>query len=149
MGITELAEIVRASLDRLERLARTADTMYPWTAASSSYGPSVRIGEYDDLWSREGQGVDAAYRCDDPYDTCADARASYEAEAQLIVQLSDPARVLRDVAARRQLLDEALGWDHGHAFNGEGCPGDPCLCGRDARVLAVLQLLAQPYQETP
>lgn len=159
MGITELADMVRAGLDRLERLAKDADTMYPWTAASSSYGPSVRIGEYDDLWSREGQGVDAAYRCDDPHDTCADARASYEAEAALIAQCADPAAVLRDVAAKRQLLDQALGWEHYEVddpwFSCCAAPnapaehrGQPCTCGRDERVLAVLQALTAPYQET-
>lgn len=159
MGITELAEVVRANLDRLERLAKDADTMYPWTAASSSYGPSVRIGEYDDLWSREGQGVDAAYRCDDPHDTCADARASYEAEAQLIVQLADPVTVLRDVAGRRRLLGQALAWEHvEHDDPWYSCPAverraerygaGTCTCGRDERVLAVLRALAAPYQET-
>jgi hypothetical protein len=56
-------------------------------------------------------------------------------------------RVLGEVAAKRALLDEALSWEHGHAFNGEGCPVDPCLCGRDDRVEAVLTLLARPYSD--
>ena len=78
------------------------------------------------------------------------------------------ALILRDVAARRTLLDEALGWGHridgtdewyscSQARDGDGefatyddtRAGKPCDCGRDARVLAVLTALAAPYQETP
>lgn len=60
----------------------------------------------------------------------------------------DPRRVLAEVVSKRALVDEVLGWEHGHAFSGEGCPVAPCLCGHDDRVLAILQHLAQPYQET-
>jgi hypothetical protein len=60
-----------------------------------------------------------------------------------------PARVLVEVAAKRDLLDEVLDWGHGHAFNGEGCPVDPCLCDRDERVRAVLERLVPPYREHP
>ena len=73
------------------------------------------------------------------------------------------ALILRDVAARRTLLDGALGWEHYehgenewhscHAHPGriELWPREPrdCTCTRDARVLAVLTALAAPYQETP
>jgi hypothetical protein len=57
-------------------------------------------------------------------------------------------RALARVNGLRALLDEALGWEHGRSYSGEGCHFDPCLCGRDERVLAVLTRLAQPYQET-
>jgi hypothetical protein len=67
--------------------------------------------------------------------------------AEALWQRFTEGRVLADVAAKRALLDEALDWEHGHAFNGEGCPVDPCLCGRDERVRAVLTLLAQPYRD--
>lgn len=77
-----------------------------------------------------------------------------------------PHRVLADVAARRTLLDEALGWEHlredgddwyscAQAQDEDGewaClndsrAGQPCDCGRDIRVRAVLTALAAPYPE--
>jgi Family of unknown function (DUF6221) len=70
----------------------------------------------------------------------------------------DPASALRDIASKRALLDEALGWEHYEvddpwyccpalpALAGRDIAG-PCDCGRDARVHAVLTHLAQPYQE--
>lgn len=67
----------------------------------------------------------------------------------------DPARVLGEVASKRALLAEALGWGHDtsrHTAFGEpsrlcgASAGNPCDCGRDDRVRAVLTLLAQPYQ---
>jgi hypothetical protein len=57
-------------------------------------------------------------------------------------------RAQREVAAKRSLLDEVLGWEHGFGWT-ENCHGHPCLCGRDEKVRAVLELLAKPYQETP
>jgi hypothetical protein len=68
-----------------------------------------------------------------------------------------PHRILADVAARRTLLDEALGWEHGHATRTtQGAiycavidspdSGYDCDCTRDARVRAVLTALAAPYQ---
>jgi hypothetical protein len=71
----------------------------------------------------------------------------------------DPVRVLADIQAKRALLALALGWEH-HEVDDPwfSCPASPhvakmeiagpCDCGRDERVLAVLQHLAQPYQET-
>jgi hypothetical protein len=60
------------------------------------------------------------------------------------------ARVLAE-AAKRALLAEALGWGHERDETGwcdcEQLTNSPCTCGRDARVTAVLQLLATPYQE--
>jgi hypothetical protein len=63
----------------------------------------------------------------------------------------NPHRVLADVAGRRTLLDEALGWEHAVDETG-WCDCDQmvdaqCTCGRDTRVRAVLTALATPYQE--
>jgi hypothetical protein len=79
-----------------------------------------------------------------------------------------PHLILVDVAARRTLLDEALGWEHKRHKTSPylSCiaetllvdgrlrlrakdenPDAPCDCGRDARVRAVLTALAAPYQE--
>jgi hypothetical protein len=66
----------------------------------------------------------------------------------------DPARVLAEVASKRALLGLTLATPHGHVVHGyRPCTslyrkGEPCDCGRDERVHAVLTLLAQPYQET-
>jgi hypothetical protein len=76
----------------------------------------------------------------------------------------DPARVLAEVAAKRALLDLALGWkhhvcddqyytclaatqEHDGGVYGEGDKSGPCTCGRDEKVRAVLTLLAQSYLE--
>jgi hypothetical protein len=62
-----------------------------------------------------------------------------------------PARVLLEVASKRALLDEALGWKHLSLPGMFGCatarfPDSTCTCDRDERVTAVLQHLAAPYQ---
>lgn len=76
-------------------------------------------------------------------------------------------RVLAEVAGKQQLLDTVLGWPHDrhsdddwyscsqardaageYVCTNESREGEPCDCGRDARVLAILNHLAQPYQET-
>jgi hypothetical protein len=63
-------------------------------------------------------------------------------------------RVQREVASKRALLDLALSWRHGAAEYGvryapcEALADPPglCDCGRDERVRAVLEHLAQPYR---
>lgn len=80
----------------------------PWRVVSTAFGPEVCIGD-DDLgnkWSREGQGVDAAYRCDDPDDDCGGARWGYLAEGRQIAAHASPAAVLRRIAADRKTLDD-------------------------------------------
>jgi hypothetical protein len=80
----------------------------------------------------------------------------------------NPHRILADVAARRTLLDEALGWEHKRHSTSPylSCIAEtlliggrlrlraedenrdaPCDCNRDTRVRAVLTALAAPYQE--
>lgn len=153
-GVEALAATVRRGLDRLERLARDADHNQPWTMTTGWDGPRVRVNNtLDGEWQRDGIGVSGAYTCDDPYDDCRDARASYEAEAQLIVQLADPARVLAEVAAKRALVDALLAEEHDAGdrfYYDERCPardGKACDCGRDERVAAYLAILARPYQQ--
>ncbi len=75
----------------------------------------------------------------------------------------DPHRVLADVAARRTLLDEALGWkhrvtedrhyvclvatvEHDGGASSDRDDSSTCDCGRDVHVRAVLTALAAPYQ---
>jgi hypothetical protein len=65
----------------------------------------------------------------------------------------DPARILAEVASKRALLAEVIGWTHNAVtvdrkrYCCASEAGDPCDCGRDARVTAVLRHLAQPYTE--
>lgn len=66
------------------------------------------------------------------------------------------ALVLREVAARRKLIELMLAEKHGAADSGvryRPCEAladlaAPCDCGRDERVAAYLRVLAEPYQET-
>ncbi len=80
-------------------------------------------------------------------------------DTQVVVALPPAvaALVLADVAARRTLLDEALGWEHAPVEEGrryypcqvEADPPGLCDCKRDERILAVLKCLAEPYREKP
>lgn len=119
LGITELAATVRAGLAADEAVIRR----------------------------NLGHGLHHGWPDYPTYDTPdIDAAGDY-------IDRFEPPRLLAEVAARRALLDEILGWEHHHWPNVSRCeadafPGSPCDCGRDARVAAVLQHLAQPYQET-
>lgn len=121
MGITELAETVRAGLDR-----DAADIEQAW---------QVRGFNSERLTTMQGTTV-----------------------------LVSGWRAHRDLAAKRQLLDQALGWRHDvHDDNWFTCHaatdehdggtyaetdgGEQCTCGRDERVHAVLTMLATPYQD--
>ncbi|NUR02476.1 MAG: hypothetical protein HOY79_39865 [Streptomyces sp.] len=97
---------LRATLDAAERDVKDSGEE-PWRAVNTPIGPEVHVGDDDDVdgkWSREGLGVDAAYRCDDSDDDCADARHGYLAEARLIAQHANPAAVLRRIDRTRQIL---------------------------------------------
>jgi hypothetical protein len=84
----------------------------------------------------------------------------------------DPARVLRDVSQTRSLVAEILSWPHDYndsdpyyscsqavepgddtAPPGSGCTnenaGNPCDCGRDARVLRLLKIIAGRWEGKP
>ncbi|MGW0837507.1 DUF6221 family protein [Streptomyces prunicolor] len=79
----------------------------------------------------------------------------------------DPARVLREIGSKRQLLADVLAETHTVVEDcwytcpaateehdgGQTCydasEGKPCNCGRDARVARRLQLLALPFEHRP
>ncbi|MEU0991948.1 DUF6221 family protein [Streptomyces sp. NPDC005953] len=79
----------------------------------------------------------------------------------------DPARALREVTAKRELLDEHLAAKHsvcedswytcpaatedrdGGVCSQDDMHGEPCECGRDDRLARTLQLLALPYADHP
>lgn len=111
--VTDPLAYLQAAHARAEQTAQAAfGAVDTWRAVDTPFGPEVRIGTGDDVdgkWSRESQGVDAAYRCDDPYDDCDSARAGYLAEARLIAEHGNPAAVLRRIAAERKILAEHQG----------------------------------------
>lgn len=138
-SITDLAEQLRGWLDEDERIALAVeDNSPPWRGQWKADGNHA-LRTYND-WV-------LAHRNGDEF---------IPGLVQHWVR-HDPATVLREVAGKRQLLDEALGWEHEVVTTREETlycgsverPGEwPCTCGRDARVLAVLTHLAAPYQET-
>lgn len=86
-----------------------------------------------------------------------------DSQISRFMERHDPARVLREVDSRRQLLADVLAEKHvvvedcwytcpaateerggGQTCN-EAESGKPCNCGRDARVERRLRLLAMPY----
>lgn len=133
MGIIELAELVRAGLNGDEYVARQAMAELPGATGRWVYsGHDVKDVSGAVMLQHDGNIAGAKHA----------AR-------------HDPATVLRDLAARRELLGQALAWEHGlvrwdhdEVRACESVIGKPCECGRGERVLAVLQALAKPYQET-
>lgn len=144
----ELVEWLRARLDEEERIARAA-TLGPWVQSGiGDYGWTVDFG-------RPGAGVETA----DSDQGLADAD---------FIAAHNPARVLRDVEARRQLLADLLSDQHHRneedhwyscaalidadgeplCFDDSRAPG-ACDCGRDARVARRVRLLALPYADHP
>lgn len=130
MGIDELADLIRRGF--------AADG----EAATEAGGTRFELADY--LWDTKYLIVDGGGPGKPPRYTTEFASDL----ADHIVRHS-PARVLAEVAAKRQLLDLTLSTNAAHWVGCEHLnPNGPCTCGRDARVLHVLQLLAQPYQET-
>jgi hypothetical protein len=123
----DLVEFLRARLDRDERVAQAC------SGASWAASPSGRIQVESEKGSNgqtPGNGFVAA--------------AENGAYAEHIAR-HDPARALREVAARRQLLDdyEKDAWAMGRGR------GDQALEAVQAARLSVLRLLALPYSAHP
>ncbi|MEU0102407.1 DUF6221 family protein [Streptomyces sp. NPDC006267] len=138
----DLVQFLRARLDEDEQAARRA-------------GDSFRqIGETGVIVATDG---DRAEEC---------ASANWAGIAEHIVR-HDPARVLREVDAKRRMLDDLLAERHtivedcwytcaaateerdGDESCDEGRQGGPCDCGRDARVNRRLRLLVLPHADHP
>jgi hypothetical protein len=147
-SIDELAARLRAWLDEDERIARLAG------AGSWHVECDYTPGECPPgckCWHRRIEGDGS------PGITIYNEGGHDEDQADHITR-HDPRWVLAEVSAKRALLDEALGWEHHEAgdqfYSCRARPDLPdwvesgrCDCGRDARVLAVLTHLAQPYLE--
>lgn len=132
MGITELADLIRRGCDEDQRDAEN-DRL---NLCPTCHKP---IGDQ----SKRLAGV--KYECGHYFEW---NRLFDLLEREATTQT----RALAHVQARRQLLDQALAWEHAVDDSGwcDCAQLDPavCTCGRDERVHAVLQTLAAPYQET-
>lgn len=147
MGITELAELVRAGLDEDERIAVAAHEKdpAPWT---TDIAPAGSLWDAGMLVDANGKDL---WDCEGAYSLCMSDTAAIHAARH------DPARVLRNAARDRALLDHVLSWPHEVTRTSTAVmycatvdkpdAGYDCDCGRDERVQAVLTLLAAPYQE--
>jgi hypothetical protein len=163
--IPELADLIRQGLAEDERIAREAcgATVVgvpgdwrqapggdEWAVSDDKEGIELLVGLRPGLprladplsgyW-----GSIAASRDED----CLDQPGTQRPRGEFThAARHDPARVLAEVASKRALLDEALGWRHDSECWSRHGPGLSCDCGLDKRVRAVLTHLAQPYQET-
>jgi hypothetical protein len=145
--IPELADQIRAGLQADQEDARWASSG-PWWVEG---GIPVRWGDERDSEVVGPKGTVAVLS--------HDGNGALNAAN---ITRHDPRRVLAEVASKRALLDEVLGWGHlvvedgwySCSQAGEECwddvrNGQPCDCGLDERVRAVLQRLADPYREQP
>ncbi|MFI0268589.1 DUF6221 family protein [Streptomyces luteogriseus] len=115
----ELVEWLRAQLDEDERIARAA-TLGPWVQSGiGDYGWTVDFG-------RPGAGVETA----DTEQGLADAD---------FIAAHNPARVLREIDAKRQLL----------ALHAEGSTDLFCAHCEHEPPCPTLRLLALPYADRP
>jgi hypothetical protein len=128
--IPELVDLVRQSLAEDERIALAVSTgpnkPEVWTAVERHYSDIRR-------WHVDGQPSNVA-------------SGMFEPDSRHIAR-HDPRRVLAEVASKRALLDEVLGWKHDPSCVHLHGNGLSCDCNLDLRVQAVLTLLTQPYQE--
>jgi hypothetical protein len=149
--IDEMITFVREQLDEDERIAREA-TPGPWAADDDQEVYS----EVDDGPLNE-PSVANCYRNPRTGDRGANPQH---------IARHDPARVLREVEAKRKILDELLSLPHYMWQNHDdyGCPKvldaeswryvygtaeQVCDCGRDAHVDRSLRLLAAIFSDRP
>lgn len=112
----ELTAKLRAALDEDERMAYLAtEHGETWTYDGTHRdGPRVQISAgirlsdnltSDAQWWERGDVNSSVWTCDDYEDGCPGMAESWEAEGRHMAR-HDPARVLRQVAAMRKILDE-------------------------------------------
>jgi hypothetical protein len=107
-----LVEFLLARLAEVEQVARRAEALQRWQAVTNApYGPQVRVGDGPDIgdsspeWRRDVNVQ--VWQCDDELDGCPEMARGWIAEAEHIAA-HDPARVLRRVAADRQIVDDCM-----------------------------------------
>ena len=135
----ELVDFLRARLDEDEAIARVLlDDKRP--------GRAERWEFCDDGAIRD-TGRSKALR----------VKFTWPPEAEHIIR-HDPARVLAEVEAKRDLLAAILAEPHATLRPGGSTAiycaadsdlGEPCECGRDVRAIQYVRLLASPYRDHP
>lgn len=167
-AIEALVASLNAGLDEDEAAAKAADPG-PWEVGE-------RGGQDAMVWIREkdSPGIDnvgLTYR-QSVFTAQVSNKTRFRQNARHIAR-QDPARTLRDVAAKRELIAAALAerhdWNAGDEYYscsqavdytdpaaepGSACSdpdrrGQPCDCGRDARVERLLRILAGIYEDGP
>lgn len=137
----ELVRFLDARFDEDERIARAVeDRSAPWDGQWMADGNSaVRTFNGHVLFYRHGP------------DPLKPGLTDHVAEW-------DPARVLREIEAKRRLLAGILAETHATLRPGGSTAiycgvdsglGEPCECGRDVRVSEYVRLLAQLYADHP
>ncbi|MFB6787660.1 DUF6221 family protein [Streptomyces olivaceus] len=138
----DLVQWLRAQLDEDERIARAAmwcEDAAAWRAAASEYGTPTRPD--GPRWYIEDSLEDGVIRTVDPQASDDEGVARHIAE-------HDPARVLREIDAKRQVIDL-------HAPGQmEYVDGDVCMAcdvrgGEPFYPCKTLRLLALPYAARP
>lgn len=135
----DLVQWLTAQLDADERIARAAcwcDDAATWCAAESEYGTPSRPG--GPRWYIEDSMEDGVI-------TTVDPQASADEGVARHIAAHDPARVLREIEAKRKLLRRAL--------TGIGCgqdhPGMDVHHDGGHRDEGTLRLLASVYDDRP
>ena len=161
--MADLVQWLKECLNEDERIARAA-TPGPWRAHDTHLG---QYGYAATVLSGDGNDTDLRAWLPSMSNEPWDEKRNVWADAAHIAA-HDPARVLREIEAKRQLLADVLA--EGHFRNEEDnwyscaaltdedgdpvcldesrAPG-PCDCGRDARVARRVRLLALPFEDRP
>lgn len=98
--MADIVEFIKSRLEEDEQIAK--DPEWPsWNFEEQQGNLTINTGAVSMGW--EFGGSSGVWLCDDPEDDCAEYRGYAEREATHIAR-HDPARVLREVAAKRALL---------------------------------------------
>lgn len=134
--IDDVAAIIRAGLDEDERLARE----FGEGKIPMHWHLDEAIGDTVLMWPPEfhtGYKEDQEWR----------GEQMTWAEIAAHVARHDPARVLEEVASKRDMLDALLAEPHAGDCRTRTPNPDACDCAWDERVLGYLRRLARPYRE--
>lgn len=126
-----LRAFIEARLDEDERMAFTAGAG-AWSAGESDSGPTVKT----DYGQWESDVQYAVWHCEDEADGCPEVARKCIAEGKHIAR-HDPARVLREVVAKRAILAEIDSELADDPTTIEGMPGER------------LQVLASVWSDHP
>ncbi|MFC7817584.1 DUF6221 family protein [Streptomyces sp. NPDC057367] len=158
----DLVQWLRAQLDEDERIARASVEQASVNLAGAEPS-SVSVWHVVD---RPATGTFVATR--DQWERVAEVVPTYGGAHADHIATHDPERVLREIDAKRQLLDDFLAEPHFHneednwytcaalvdedgepvCIDESRAPG-PCDCGRDRRVRRRVAILALPYADRP